>query len=129
MVAQWRALPVVGYRGGGVGEVWRTMEFLYDVIGGQNAHWQRPIDEGNVGRHRRCRSTLLMKEGGKLNVDRDSGSIGTMSSHGVRVGGCAPVLCSGRGEGAVEMAVDGELMTVTRLERAERHLDWKRRRK
>jgi hypothetical protein len=58
-----------------------------------------------------------------------SGSIGTRSSHGVRAGGCAPVLCGGRGVGVAEMAVGGELVMATRAKRAKRRLDWKWRRK
>jgi hypothetical protein len=36
---------------------------------------------------------------------------------------CAAVLCGGRSEGAVEIAVDGELVTTSRATRAERRLD------
>jgi hypothetical protein len=47
----------------------------------------------------------------------------------VRAGGRAPVLCGGQGEEAAKMAVGGELMMATRAERAEQHINWKRRRK
>jgi hypothetical protein len=46
-----RASPVVGCGGGGVGEVGCTMEFIYYVIEGHNAHRWRPIDDSNVGQH------------------------------------------------------------------------------
>jgi hypothetical protein len=39
MALQWRASPVIGYGGGGVRGVHRTMESLYEVRDGQNTHW------------------------------------------------------------------------------------------